>query len=192
MTAPRITQGITRRAALGAGLAFTSAAFTSAACAGRLGAQGPDMLRPAAAPAFDALLVDETVALPDRLAAFVAMNRQNLPVLAIRLDAAGFAGMAATLRASHALVGISSGATLFCLERIAWDHGFRLTRRHHRCVADLDDMACREDVLTFLGGSHAARSLTRTYRPSRADGMLHVWAMQKTGRPHLHQMRREA
>ena len=55
-----------------------------------------------------------------------------MPVVEVRLDAAGQAGLMRVLDKSHGIVGISSGATLFCLERIAWDHGFRLTGRSQR------------------------------------------------------------
>jgi hypothetical protein len=120
---------------------------------------------------------------------------QALPVVAIQLDAAEQAGLRRVLDTSHAIVGISCGATLFCLERIAWDHGLRLTGRSQRCASNSGDDACRQDVAAFLSGAHPLAAspslLTRVYRPSRADGLLHVWVMQKSASPQLRQGRRE-
>jgi hypothetical protein len=96
---------------------------------------------------------------------------------------------------SFAIVGISSGATLFCLERIGWDHGFRLTGRSRRCAGDPGGDACREDVAAFLSGVHPPAAstslLARAYQPSRADGMLHTWIMQKSASPQFRQGRRD-
>jgi len=168
---------LTRRTAIGAGLAFASAACVNggAALAKRTARTRP----------FDALLVDETVAMPAQMGDFVRTCARRLPVLTIGMDAAGQPGLMRTLGQSRALVGISSGATLFCLERMAWDHGFRLTARCQRASGDL---AVRQDIAACLAGSAvsaaAPPSLVRMYRPSRADGVVHVWTMQtSTSRP---------
>jgi hypothetical protein len=129
------------------------------------------------------------------MAAFIKATRRTLPVVEIQLDAAAQPGLRRLLDTSHAIVGLSSGATLFCLERIAWDHGFRLTGRSQRCAIDPGDDASRQDVAAFLSGAHPPATspslLGRAYRPSRADGMLHAWVMQKTASPQLRQGRRE-
>jgi hypothetical protein len=132
----------------------------------------------------DALLIDETIELPGPMAAFIGASRRTLPVVGVRLDAAAHAGLKRVLNGSHAIVGVSSGATLFCLERIGWDHGFRLTGRSERSTSAPGCDALRRDVAALLGG--AARlpatilsPAARAYRPSRVDGTLHAWVMHK-------------
>lgn len=177
---------ITRRTALGAGLAFASMA-----CAAGFGAYGPTARRGREARSIDALLIDESLEMPRQTAAFIKASRRTLPVFGIHLDAAAQTPLARVLTESHAIVGVSSGATLFCLERIAWDHGFRLTARREQCASNAGDDACRQDVAAFLGETQADPTspspLVRVYRPSRADGMLHAWVMRKSSpqlRPH--------
>jgi len=183
---------ITRRTAISAGLVFASAA-----CATGFDAYGATTQDRRRARSFDALLLDETIELPRQLprqlVAYVQVASPALPVVGIRLDVAEQAGLMRILDKSDAIIGISSGATLFCLERIAWDHGYRLTARSQR---NAGDVARRQDVAAFLAGSHPSSaspsSLARAYRPSRADDMLHVWTMHKTADARLHQIRREA
>ena len=132
--------------------------------------------------------------MPRDIAALITGGRWRFPVVAIQLDAAAYARLMHVLDNSLVIVGISSGATLFCLERIAWDHGFRLTARSQRCAGD-PSLACRQDVAAFLGGMqpHVANTslLTRTYQPSRVDGTLHAWVMKKSARPQFRQGPRE-
>lgn len=169
--------GITRRAVIGTGAVAASLAYAGGAAA----YARPEGLRP-----IDAMLIDDGVAMPSPLAAFVAARARTLPVVDIRLDAAGHAALNRVLADSHVIVGISSGATLFCVERIAWDHGYRLTARTQRCHADFgDDDACRQDVVAFLNGAHpftAQTAALAAYRPSLDDGTLHAWAMRKDAR----------
>jgi hypothetical protein len=176
---------------LGAGLAF--AAVASAA---GIGVYGPAARRRPDARSIDALLIDESIEMPRQVAAFVNASRRTLPVVGIQLDAAAHAGLMRLLDKSQTLIGISSGATLFCLERLGWDHGFRLTGRSQQCASDLGEGACRQDVAAFLrGAQHHAASLAplaRAYRPSRMDGTLHARVMQKIDRTLLLQDRREA
>jgi hypothetical protein len=132
----------------------------------------------------DALLVDETVGMPRAIAAFADASRRTLPVVAIGLDATAQAGLTRLLRDSRVIAGISSGATLFCLERMAWDHGLRLAGRNQMRSSALGD-ASLDDVAAFLAGANpsgAAGKLVREYRPSRADGVLHAWILRKYGR----------
>jgi hypothetical protein len=180
---------MTRRTVLGAGLALASA------CTVAFGECGPSARPHRKARSVDALLIDESIEMPRPLAAFVKASGRTLPVVGIRLDAAAHAGLRHVLDTSHAIVGISLGATLFCLERIAWDHGFRLAGRSQRCASDPGEDACRQDVAAYLSGTHPLAAIpslsTRAYRPSRADGLLHTWAMQKSASPRLRQDRRE-
>jgi hypothetical protein len=176
---------VTRRIVLGAGLAFSSLACTAA-----VGAYSPSSRR-RDAPAIDALLIDETIAMPRDIAVMITANRWNFPIFGIQLDAATQARLKPVLHESRTVAGISSGATLFCVERIAWDHGFRLLARSER-RGDPNQYA--QDVAEFLRGTVATAStsaLARTYRPSRADATLHTWVMQKKARPQLRQGPRE-
>ena len=170
---------VTRRTAIGAGLAFATLA-----CSAAVGAYGPTARHRREARWIDALLIDKTIEMSRPMAAFIEANRRALRVVGIELDAPGQVGLMRVLDKSQAIVGVSSGATLFCLERIAWDHGFRLTARSERSAGDPGDDACRQDVAAYLAGAQpvAASSspLVRAYRPSRADGMLHAWVMQKS------------
>lgn len=184
-----IAQQFTRRAALGTGLAFASVASAISTCAfGQTAgsANGQQTI--------DAMLVDSSITMPSRIASFVQARRQTMPVIDIQLDAAMHTELKRVLAESHAIIGISSGATLFCIERIAWDHGFRLTRRNQRFACDLGSDACTLDVLDFLNDAPAAamNAIPSAYRPSRADGMLHVWTIQKSARSHFGPDQREA
>jgi hypothetical protein len=183
-------QMLRRRTVLGAGLAFAAVA-----CTAGFGAYGPTARRRREARSIDALLIDGSIEMPRQMAALIKASRRTLPVVGIQLDAAAQVGLNRVLDKSHAIVGISSGATLFCLERIAWDHGFRLTGRSQRCAGDPGDDACWQDVAAFLSGAHPPATspapLARAYRPTRADGTLHAWVMQKSTRPQLHQGPRE-
>jgi hypothetical protein len=181
---------MTRRTVLGAGLAFTAAASTSA-----FGAYDPTARRGREARAIDALLIDETIEMPHQMSAFVEAGRRTLPVVGIQLDAASHAGLKGVLNKSQAIVGISSGATLFCLERIAWDHGLRLTERRQWCASDPGDDTCWQDVAAFLSGAHPLAAspshLVRAYTPSRVDGTLHAWVMQTSAGLQLNHGRQE-
>jgi hypothetical protein len=181
---------ITRRTAVSAGLAFAAVASTTG-----FGAYDLTLRRGREEQTIDALLIDENMEMPRQMAAFIEASKRMLPVIAIRLDASAQAGLRRVLDHSQAIVGISSGATLFCLERIGWDHGFRLTGRSERCASDQSGDACRQDVAAFLAGAYplaASRSpLVRAYLPSRADKILHAWVMQKSGRPQFRQSQQE-
>jgi len=180
---------MTRRTVLGAGLALASA------CTAAFGECGASGRRHRERRSIDALLIDQSIEMPRQLPAFITACGRTLPVVGIRLDAAAHAGLRHVLDTSHAIVGISSGATLFCLERIAWNHGFRLTGRSQRCASDPGDNACWRDVTAYLSATHPLAAIpslsTRAYRPSRADGLLHAWVMQKSTNPQLRQGRRE-
>jgi hypothetical protein len=158
---------------LGTGLALASAASTSAY--GAVSARRP------IGRGIDAFLVDRTIPMPGRMASYVAARGRSMAVVGVDLDAAAHAPLMRVLADSSAIVGISSGATLFCLERLAWDHGFRLTQRLSRPIIG----ACWQDAESFLNGDISPSgplSSVRTYSPSRTDGVLHSWLMQKPQR----------
>lgn len=176
---------MTRRTALGAALVFASACcFTGGRAYAAVAPAQPQ------ARAIDALLVDDSIEMPPAIAALVEASRRTCPVVGIRLDAAAQPPLNRLLGKSEGIVGISSGATLFCLERIAWDHGFRLTGRCERRTGGPSDDAWRQDVAAFLGGRRPDSSLlARAYRPSLADGTLHAWTMHKASSSRLPQDR---
>ncbi len=182
---------MTRRTVLGAGLAFAAVAGTAG-----FGAHDATARRRREPRAIDALLIDETIEMPRQLATVIETRSRTLPVVGIHLDAASHAGLMRVLNESRAIVGISSGATLFCLERLAWDHGFRLTERSQRCAGGPGDDTCWDDVAAILGGAHplaaSPSSGVRAYRPSRGDGTVHAWAMQKAAGPQINRGRQEA
>jgi len=180
---------ITRRTALGAGLAALSVAGSNGVSV--YGHTLPGMREPYA---IDAMLIDGSVAMPALLDVVIQARRQMMPVVDVQLDAAGHSALRRLLIDSRTIVGISTGATLFCLERIAWDHGFRLTARYQQSLCDLDGDACHQNVAALLNGGHgaAASPFPRAYRGSRADGALHAWTMRKSARSYVSQDRREA
>jgi hypothetical protein len=170
---------VTRRIVLGAGMAFTSLA-----CAAGFGAYTPTAQHRRNAQAIDALLIDEGIEMPREIAVLITASKLKFPIVAVQLDAATHARLVRVLKCSRVIAGISSGATLFCLERIAWDHGFRLTGRTQQCASDPNQQA-QQDVAAFLGGTLPAANpsiLVQAYRPSRADATLHAWVMQKSAR----------
>jgi len=186
---------VTRRTVMGTGLAFSSMALAS--MTGLAGFRAFDPLdRRKETSSIDALLIDETIEMPAEMAALIEDCRRTLRVVGVRLDAAAHAGLRRMLDDSHALAGLSSGATLFCLERIAWDHGLRLTARSERCAVDAGDHSWRRALAEFVDRVHPSAAslspLARAYRPTRGDGLLHAWRMQKSASPQFRSGPREA
>ena len=161
---------MTRRSVIGTGLAALSVAATTGAHR-RIARQ------------FDVLLVDSGIALPNPAAAFVEAQRKLVPVVDVQLDAAGYARVKAVLGRHQAALGISSGATLFCLERIAWDCGYRLSGHGKHSLGDMpDEPSRRRELASMLNGQ---LSPARGYQPSQADGVLHFWSIARpAGKPH--------
>jgi hypothetical protein len=180
---------ITRRAVLGVG-----ATVASTAC--MTGFKAYAATPGVRAQPIDALLVDKNVHMPRQIAAYISARSKILPVATITLDAAGHSELMRLLNNSQAIIGISSGATLFCVERLAWDHGYRLTGRSQQCLSAINDQSCQQDVAAFLIAAHSptvpTSSETCAYRPSHADDTLHAWIMQKSAGARLLQTRREA
>jgi len=180
---------MTRRAAVGTGLAIAAAASTAG-----FSVFGSNWLHHPNVGAIDALFVDQTLVMPQKMAAFIKVASQTMPIVEIRLDAATHTELMRMLGKSNLIWGISSGATLFCLERMAWDHGFRMTERSERHVSVLGNDTDQADMAEFLGAGRpaaAGRSALRVYRPSRADGMLHSWIMRKPANDRPFHVRRE-
>jgi hypothetical protein len=175
---------ITRRTALGIGITFASAAFASSFEA----YAAPPSIHP---QPIDALLVDKSVPLPRQIAAYIDARRHMLPVVAIDLDATGYNDLMELLNKSGVIAGISSGAALFCLERLAWNHGFRLTGRSPQCLSTLNAQICQQDIAAFLLAAHSPdaphSSETCLYRPSHTDDTLHAWVMRKIASGHYRQ-----
>ena len=172
---------VTRRAVIGTGAVAASLAYAGSSAASARAADNRAAIRP-----IDAMLIDDGLDLPRPLADFVTARARTLPVVTIRLDAAGHSALNRVLNESHVIVGITAGATLFCVERIAWEHGYRLTARTQRGHADFNAANGRRVVAAFLNDAHpftASPALpAAAYRPSLNDGMLHAWAMRKDAR----------
>jgi hypothetical protein len=167
---------ITRRVLLGSALVAASAiAPAFARVPGAISRSGP------APRTIEALLVDQTILMPRELSALIAAGRHTVPIVDLTLDAGAHNGLQQTLRESGALVGISSGATLFCVERMAWDHGHRLTARSPRSAANM--ASCRSDLAAMMSGARPAATSRSAqlgaYAPSRLDGLLHVWVIER-------------
>ena len=181
---------LTRRSVLGAGLAFASVA-----CSAEFGASGTSTPVRRETSAIDALLIDDSLELPRPLMRFIDASRRTVPVIAVQLDAAAHTALTRILQTTRALVGVSSGATLFCLERIAWDQGFRLLARSHWSASDPGAAQGPQALAAFLNGArapiHSPSPLVRAYRPSRSDALLHAWVMQKSTRTPVSQGRQE-
>jgi hypothetical protein len=181
---------ITRRTVLGTGIALASAAVSVGFAAAPALARGGQF-----GPKFDAILIDQQAVLPREISAALLADHPRLPVVAVHLDAASHADLMRVFAGSKAIVGVSTGATLFCLERMAWDHGYRLTERMQHCGGDFGAAQCQQDLAAFLNGAQLWASKLghplQGYRPSRADDMLHIWAMRKSDAALLRQARRE-
>jgi hypothetical protein len=144
----------------------------------------PSLARsPASSPPL--LLIDETVTLPDRLAAFVADWRRLQPVSPLSLDASGYNALRRTMAEYSQIIGIGSGATLFCVERIAWDCGLRIAwRSQHGCNQAGDSAGIRELAAALDGACPAPTgqlAALATLQPAHGDGTLHIWTLM--GRP---------
>ncbi len=176
---------MTRRETLGAGLVAVAAVVSPVLAA------MPASAAPGVAPLrLDALLLDGGIALPTPVAALVEAHGPTTTIAPLRLDAAGFADVARLLRRSTVVAGISSGASLFCLERIAWDSGFRLTSHIALSATDATFDECRRELAPMLRGQVPAagdRAAIRHYAPSRTDGIVHLWMLHKPARNALRQ-----
>jgi hypothetical protein len=180
---------VTRREIVGAGLAVAalSGAIGLNSAFGREAVKDHTGLPKAELPDVVAMMLDESLGISTALVDGLRRRKPGLPILAIRLDSFALNELKPLFKSARAIAGISSGATLFCLERIAWDHGYRITRRsEHAFGAN----AAVEDDATVLvlaeaiisGGPEAFAAPIATgrhvYRPSRADNTLHAWIMQ--------------
>lgn len=169
----------TRREVLGAGLAV-GATLVSSGAAWIL--DDPVTERGPIRRAAQALLVSESIALPPGLDSLAAPHSSLVPVIRVGLAQGAYRELKRVLDRHEVIAGLSTGASLFCIERIAWDHGLRLMR-----LQQLDGPACdwrslarpamalihpaREDVALKPGVS--------AYCPSRSDGIVHGWILQK-------------
>jgi hypothetical protein len=177
---------LTRREVLGAALVF-------ATVSGAIGLNSACRVRavkdPTALPKVGAMVLDEDLAVSTTLVDFLRNRNPDLSFRTIGLDSFASIELKHLFNSAQMIAGISSGATLFCLERIAWDYGYRITRRsEHEFNAkaanalenDATVVALAEKIISNKPESFAAgiAPTSRGYRPSRADDTLHVWIMQ--------------
>jgi len=178
---------VTRREVLGVGLAFASVS-------GAIGLYSATKARPVkdqtGLPKVGAMLVDEHLGIAALLVYFFQNRKPDLPFLTLRLDSFASTELKPIFNSVQVIAGISSGATLFCLERIAWDHGYRMTRRsEHEFTAtaatasanDATILALADAIVSNRPESFAAAiaPASRAYRPSMTDDTLHAWIMQR-------------
>jgi hypothetical protein len=189
---------VTRRKVLGAGLAIVSVS-------GAIGLNSPSRRRvvkdQTGLPELGALMLDERLGVSKTLVAHLRNRNPGLPFLTIRLDSPALTKLKQVFERSQMVAGISCGATLFCLERIAWDHGYRIARRSEHefnaKVARTSEnnatvLALADAIIANRPESSTAISLAgRTYRPSGRDHTLHAWVMQRAAAPKRSATRQE-
>jgi len=177
---------ITRREVLGAGVALTAVSgvigLNFASTASEVSDQN-DLMK------VRALILDEGISVSTKLVASLRTRTPNLELLTSGLDSFTSIELKRIFNSGVTIAGISSGATLFCLERIAWDYGYRITRRsEHEFNVGIVDAHGMDSMILALANSImsnkpeflAAASATsnRAYRPSRSDDTLHAWIVQ--------------
>lgn len=166
---------ITRRATLG--LALTASALSAAG----IGTAKSLLSNRTQLGAIDALLVDSEVAIQLPLTDLLSFVRHRYPAVALGLDPAGLQKLNHLFGSSQTIIGLSSGAALFCVEQMAADYGFRLTARGQQGTAEpalLPEVA--DLVRGFVPAASGVISCVRNYRASRSDNQLHAWVLQKS------------
>jgi hypothetical protein len=177
---------ITRREVLGAGVALASISSVM----GLNSAFGAEAVNnPTALPKVSALVLDEGLGVSTPLLDVLHRHKRDLSFLTLGLDAFASTALKPLFSSGQMIAGLSAGATLFCLERIAWDYGYRITRRsEHEFKASAGNendalvLALASSIMNNQPEPFAAAIApnNRAYRPSRSDDTLHSWIMQTT------------
>jgi hypothetical protein len=177
---------VTRREVLGAGLAFAS-------ISGAIGLNSTYRVSAVkdqvVLPKVGTLVLDEGLGVSTSLVDVLHHRTPDLSFLTLGLDAVTSIELKHLFNSAQVIAGISSGATLFCLERIAWDYGYRVTRRSEHVFNanaanvlenDATVLALADKIIDNKPESFAAAiaPTNRAYRPSRSDDTLHAWIMQ--------------
>lgn len=110
-----------------------------------------------------ALVLDVRLGIPATWVDLQRSRKPELPSLAISPDSFASIELKPILSGARMIAGISSGATWSCLERIAREFGYRMTRRSEH-----------EFAAAIAPAGHADR-------PSMTDDILHAWIMQTAG-----------
>ena len=173
---------ITRREILTAGAIFgsllptTTAAFFDDA---NLAATSSEHTTPS--PPISAFLMDDEVEASARFAKVLRVKLQGVTVLPATLDSKFYSELNVLLSSHRLIGGITTGAALFCLERIAWNRGLRLVWRRNFLHEATGHSTIPFAVLTrsFSGDSQALTPSNpiRSYRPSRSDQLVHAWIL---------------
>lgn len=169
----------TRRDVLGSGLATAAVlgcAGISAAGVAPIGRRVPSQGE------VRALMVGEGIVLPDDLRVDPTAARRQIPIIPVGLAHSGYYELKRVLDRYGAVAGLSSGGSLFCIERIAWGHGMRLTRLHSY-QASAEDRARHARAVSRLLSPAEPASRVPSYRPSQTDGLVHAWIMENSGSP---------
>lgn len=130
----------------------------------------------------DALLVSESIVLPAGLRLTATGSGRTLPVIPVGLTHAQYGDLRRVLARYDAVAGLSSGAELFCIERIGWNYGMRLMQLHSREASSGDPLGNARAAMQLLGRVESqVGPIARpaNYRPSQADGLVHAWILQK-------------
>lgn len=159
---------MSRRTLMGAGIAAASLTAVSGVRAAVPGTRR-----------VETLLVDASLDLPPPLHTFVQQQKVSMRVSDIALDVGGHRELRQLFRHGAVVAGLSSGATLFCVEQVAKDAGWRITARRTHALAGQGEAACRADLATFLSGAGASGLAGGAYAPSRADNLLHIWVFER-------------
>jgi hypothetical protein len=179
-----ITRRVTRREVLGAGLAFAS-------ISGAIGLNSTYRVSAVkdqvVLPKVGTLVLDEGLGVSTSLVDVLHHRTPDLSFLTLGLDAVTSIELKHLFNSAQTIAGLSSGATLFCLERIAWDYGYRITRRSEHAFSanaanenDATVLALANKIITNKPEAFATAiaPTNRAYRPSRADDTLHAWIME--------------
>jgi hypothetical protein len=182
----KVVRMVTRREVLGAGVALASVSGAiGLGSANRVSA----VTDQAGLPKVGAMVLDESLSVSSSVADVLHRRQHGLCLLTIGLDASRSIELKQLFNKSQIIAGLSSGATLFCLERIAWDYGYRVTRRsEYEFNANAADALANDATVLALADklfssqpaffAAALAPSNRTYRPSMADDTLHAWIMQ--------------
>ena len=173
---------LTRREVLTAGALFGSLVpLTTLALFDDAKSEATSFADTMALPPISALLTDYEVDESSRCAQDLRTQLQGITILPATLDAKFYGELNMLFRSHRSIGGITTGAALFCLERIAWDHGLRLAWRRSFTLAATGHDALPFPMLarSFTGDSRALTPSNpiRGYRNSRSDRLIHAWIL---------------
>jgi hypothetical protein len=173
---------VTRREILTAGAIFGSLLpITTVAFFDDANSQATSSQHTISSAPISAFLMDDEVEESARFAKALRTKLQRIIVLPATLDSKFYSELNVLFSSRHLIGGITTGAALFCLERIAWNRGLRLVwRRNFSREATGQGTIPFAMLARSLSGD--SRALTpsnpiRSYRPSRSEQLVHAWIL---------------